>query len=246
MMPSAPGPARRQAAVAELAQSLRRRFPGARLQGGDAPAVLATGVEALDALLPGGLPRGRVTVLAGPPSSGHTGLALAAAARVTGGGARVAWIDVPCTLHPPSADAAGVELARLVLVRPPARGARQVAAALHAGAVLLGARAVGLVVLDLAGDGVTVPTDRGAWTRLARAVSSEAACLVLAGAAPGGSPLAQVASVVVSLGRARATWLGDGAPARLAGARIRAEVARSRFGGEGRVAEIPLARPPEG
>src|SRR5262245_17316440 len=65
-------------------------------RGGDpreARAALATGVAALDALLGGGLARGRLSELHGPHSSGRTSLALALLARATGLGEVVAVVD---------------------------------------------------------------------------------------------------------------------------------------------------------
>src|SRR5438876_12113947 len=54
-------------------------------------ARLPTGLAALDAALGGGLPRGRVTELAGAPSMGRTGLACAIAAAATRAGETIAW-----------------------------------------------------------------------------------------------------------------------------------------------------------
>lgn len=223
-----------------LNEALRRRFPRAVVREGHDVPALATGVGALDALLPGGgLPLGRITLLCGPPSTGRTGLALAAAARVTReDGERAAWLDAAGTFHPPSAAAAGVDLERLVVVRPQAEG-------LLAATVLLGQRAARLVVLDLTG-GAVARANEAAFVRLGRAAGSGAACLVLADAAPPGAPLTGAASLVVNLDRRRSEWQRSGALARLGGLSVRAEIVRSRFGGEGRQAEVHLGRPTGG
>lgn len=106
------------------------------------PPALPTGVAALDALLGGGFPEGRITELAGP---GSTALAAVAAAALTRGGRLAAWIDRPDALDPHTATAAGVDLSRMLWCRPASRRD-----ALRAADVLLASRAFALVVLDLA------------------------------------------------------------------------------------------------
>ena len=56
-------------------------------------APLTTGSPALDALLGGGIERGVVTQLYGPPASGKTNVALTAAAEVAAAGDSVLYID---------------------------------------------------------------------------------------------------------------------------------------------------------
>jgi hypothetical protein len=80
-------------------------------------AVTATGIEALDELLHGGLPQGALSEIVGPECSGRTSIALAFLARVTQAGKVCAWIDVSNALDPVSAAAAGVNLRRLLWVR---------------------------------------------------------------------------------------------------------------------------------
>jgi recombination protein RecA len=79
--------------------------------------VAATGVAQVDALLEGGLPVGGVTEIVGQACSGRTALAFSFVAATTGAGKVCAWIDVSDALHPESAAAAGVDLARLLWVR---------------------------------------------------------------------------------------------------------------------------------
>src|SRR5262245_10800228 len=57
-------------------------------------AVGATGLPALDAGLDGGLPRGQLSELVGPASSGRTSVCLAALAAATTRGELVALVDV--------------------------------------------------------------------------------------------------------------------------------------------------------
>jgi recombination protein RecA len=79
--------------------------------------VAATGIEAFDAVLEGGLPLGAITEFAGPECSGRTSIALSFLARMTEAGKVCAWIDVSDALDPASAAAAGVDLERLLWVR---------------------------------------------------------------------------------------------------------------------------------
>src|SRR5215813_8822136 len=79
--------------------------------------VAQTGVEAIDALLDGGLPLGAITEMVGPESSGRTSVVLSFLARMTQAGRVCAWVDVSDMLHPESAAAAGVDLSRLLWIR---------------------------------------------------------------------------------------------------------------------------------
>lgn len=108
---------------------------------------LATGFADVDALLGGGFGRGRVTEIAGARSSGKLALALAAAARATVAGQLVAFVDARGELYPPSAAALGVELGRLLVIRPN-RGAGAVAIA-RAAEIVARSRAFALIVVDL-------------------------------------------------------------------------------------------------
>ena len=86
------------------------------------PHVLSTAWPELDALLPdGGLPRGVVELAAPHARGGATSVALAAvrAGQARGRGAWCAWVDPEGTLHAPGVVAAGVELARMLVVRAP-------------------------------------------------------------------------------------------------------------------------------
>src|SRR2546421_6298879 len=86
----------------------------------EAPLVL--GWPELDAALPdGGLPRGVVELAAPRALGGGTSIALAAmrAAHARDARAWCAWIDPEATLYAPGVAAAGVDRARLLVVRPP-------------------------------------------------------------------------------------------------------------------------------
>ncbi len=81
-----------------------------------APLTVSTGVAALDALT-GGLPRGALSEITGPASSGRTGVMLAALAGATRREEACALVDASDNFDPSSAAAAGVDLDRLLWVR---------------------------------------------------------------------------------------------------------------------------------
>jgi hypothetical protein len=78
--------------------------------------MVSSGAPAIDALT-GGLPRGCLTEICGPASSGRTTLLLAALAAATRRGEFCVVVDASDALDPHSAAASGVELDRLLWVR---------------------------------------------------------------------------------------------------------------------------------
>lgn len=78
--------------------------------------MASSGIAALDALT-GGLPRGCLTEICGPASSGRTTVLLAALAAATRRGEYCALLDASDALDPRSVEAAGVDLDRLLWVR---------------------------------------------------------------------------------------------------------------------------------
>ena len=90
--------------------------PASRLEIRPAPEMVTSGIPALDALT-GGLPRGCLTEIFGPASSGRTTVLLAALAAATRRGEYCAVIDASDALDPHSVEAAGVGLGRLLWVR---------------------------------------------------------------------------------------------------------------------------------
>src|SRR5271169_618760 len=124
-------------------------IPASRLAVCPAPEMASSGITAMDALT-GGLPRGCLTEICGPASSGRTTLLLAALAAATRRGESCAVVDASDVLDPQSAAAAGVELNRLLWVRcaedsPP----RRLEQLLRAADLLLESGGFGLIVLDL-------------------------------------------------------------------------------------------------
>src|SRR5258708_10635225 len=115
-----------------------------------APRPLPTGVPALDAALGGGLGRGQLHELVGPPGAGGTALLCAALASATFAGELCALIDPGNAFDPARR---GIDLSRLLWVRP-----RDPVQALRAAEIALEAR-FSLVALDL-GDVSVLPPPR--------------------------------------------------------------------------------------
>lgn len=163
-------------------------------------ASLSTGSGDLDRLLRGGFPRGRLSEIYGPPSSGRTSLVHRFLAAATARGETVALVDEADRFDPRHAARSGIALARVLWVRP-----GDVTAALRAVEILLGTRGLGAVVLDLA-DGLA-PSRAvrlgPAWPRLAaRAAASRAVFLLV-----GRKRIAESFSALcLSLSGARALW----------------------------------------
>ncbi len=135
-----------------LRARLERRFGGAILprpgQGaGEARPGFRTGVAALDALLPAGVPRGALSLWTGEATAGRTGALRALVAAALAEGARVGIVDATCTLD--AADWCGVDgrsAPRLWVARPPDDGRAEEGA--WAAEALLRSGAFDLVVLD--------------------------------------------------------------------------------------------------
>ena len=87
-----------------------------RLKVRPAPEMAPSGIPEIDALT-GGLPRGCLTEICGPLSSGRTTVLLSALAAATRRGEFCALIDASDTLDPQSLDAARADLDRLLWVR---------------------------------------------------------------------------------------------------------------------------------
>ncbi|MHA7631257.1 ImuA family protein [Corallococcus sp. M7] len=104
-----------------VVEELRERIRQLQAAPRRALSVLRTGVDAVDALLPqGGLPLGHSVELCGEAASGRTSLALRAVASAHRELRLCAWVDGPKELYPPAAAALGVDLDRLLVVRPQA------------------------------------------------------------------------------------------------------------------------------
>ena len=172
-----------KAALEELLRNRRLQEDAPPLRGEDRSLrPLSTGVAAVDALLGGGLPRGELSEVHGPRSSGRTGLALSFVAACMARGSLAAWVDPADRLAPASAAAAGVDLARLLWLRgdtgPRARALPEAVAAV---ATLVGSGLFEAGVLDVA---AFPPHDLGrlpgpTWIRLQRMIADSPGALML-------------------------------------------------------------------
>lgn len=187
-----------------------------------APLTVSTGLAALDALT-GGLPRGALSEITGPASSGRTGVMLAALAGTTRREEACALVDASDNFDPASAAAAGIDLDRLLWVRCSERersslrkGQRRTALerleqVLKVTDLLLQGGGFGMVALDL-GD---IPAESArrvpltSWFRFRRAVEPTATVLLVVEREPCAKACA---SLVVRLQRT-AVCTRDSAPA---------------------------------
>src|SRR5579863_7442729 len=87
-----------------------------RLEVRPQPEMLSTGVPEVDAIT-GGLPRGCLSEICGPASSGKTSLLLATIAAATRRGETCVLIDASDSFDPASAAAAGLDFSKLLWIR---------------------------------------------------------------------------------------------------------------------------------
>lgn len=102
----------------QVETTLAKRVPAAfTLKIKQAPELFSTGIDDVDAMLGGGIPRGSISEIAGTFSTGKTSFALSTIAAITQSGAACAWVDVGDALSPESAAAADIILKRLLWLR---------------------------------------------------------------------------------------------------------------------------------
>jgi hypothetical protein len=209
------------ARIAEVLAGLRassaRLRTGAELERG----VVPSGEGALDRVLGGGLPRGRITELIGARSSGRMSLVVGALAAAQRTGELVAMVDAADAFDPRSAAAAGVQLARTLWVR-----ARDYLGGLQAADRVLDAGGFGLVVVYLCGVGGRVRGEH-AWARLAQRAEKARAAVLLAGER---AEVGSFAAVTLEARRGRAVWtsLFEGSPSTVTVVRSKLGVAGER------------------
>jgi hypothetical protein len=190
---------------------------------------LPTGIGALDELLGGGLPRGHLSEIVGGPSSGRTGVLHALLTSATRRGEVAAVVDLEDALDPPSLARAGVDLERVLWVRPPAPRA-----ALKCAELILSAGGFGLVALDGLGARAARPLPRQVWPRLAQVVRRGGAVCVVC--AP--HRLADgTAALALTLAQRRARWSGR----LFEGLTSTAVLTRHRFGPTGAAVSVAVS-----
>lgn len=169
--------------------------------------ILPTTLGTLDALLGGGLQRGKLVELVSRRAAGRFSVVMSALAAATSIGEAAALIDLGDHFDPQLAEANGVDLRRLLWVRP-----RTVKEAVMS-AEMITATGFQLVVVD-----VGLHPLRGrrapdaAWVRLARTAEAHGAAMLVSSP----YPLTGTASAAVMKGSAsRAKWIGKGKSLRL-------------------------------
>jgi protein ImuA len=131
--------------LADLLSLLGSRVESAESLGAE-HGKLSLDWPELDAALPdGGLPRGVVELAAPRALGGGASIALAAvrAALVRSPEAWCAWVDPESTLYAPGVVSAGVDLARLLVVRPPRSELARIAVK------VAGSRAFDVIAIDM-------------------------------------------------------------------------------------------------
>jgi recombination protein RecA len=168
--------------------------------------IISTGVPEVDSLT-GGLPRGAITEIFGPASSGRTSLMLATLAHATNHDEVCALIDTSNAFDPRSAASAKMNLDQLLWVRCNSK----LEHAFKAADLLLQGGGFGLIVLDL-GD-VPAPQARKIisswWYRFRRVVEDKPTALVVIAAA---SCVRSCAMLILETGRESETWKSAGEP----------------------------------
>ena len=228
-----PGPVVRSAqAVEALLRDLGSRLRRAEAPR-EAPGRWPTGIAALDRILGGGFPRGRLGEIAGPASSGRTSLALALLATTTRAGESVGVVDAAGAFDPASAAEAGLALERTLWVREP-----RPAEALRAAEILLRAGGFALVVLDLTRS--PPPQAPMVWLRLSRAAAASRTSLVVLACAA--RLTGSHADLALEMGPAQPRF--EGTPPLLEGLDAEVSVVRNRSGSPGGTARLRFRPPP--
>ncbi|HZC45408.1 MAG TPA: ATPase domain-containing protein [Candidatus Acidoferrum sp.] len=208
---------------------------------------LSSGLAPLDALIDGGIPRGRISEITGRAGSGKTSIAASFAAFATRRGEVAAWLDASGSFDPESMAAAGVELRRMLWASmttasrmtratlPHARFAgplaRRQSAIVKAAELVLEAGGFGLVVVDF-GEAPRTLAHASA-LRIARAAERSGAAVI---AIAPWRMCGTFAALSLTASRAEASFsrLAPGSPVMFDGLAVDAMVARNKMGGTGR------------
>ncbi len=218
---------------------------------------LSSTIAPIDALIGGGIARGRISEIIGRPGCGRTSIAASFVASATRRGEVAAWLDSSGAFDPMSIAAAGADLSRILWAsfedapRPPRTLTSDGAAApppprrssplLRAAELVLEAGGFGLVVVDFGG--ARYPLPQSAALRLARAAERCGAALIaiasrrMCGTFAAMSLVLRRTDTRFSRGRA-------GAPALFDGLRITATLARNTLGGCGASAMLDASVDP--
>jgi hypothetical protein len=230
--------------------------PASRLEVRPRPEMLSTGIPEVDALT-GGLPRGCLTEICGPASSGKTSLLLATLAAATRRGESCVLIDASDSFDPASGAAAGMDFSKLLWIRCGGgesvsseiktfyhrghrgiqsikNGEQNLEQVLKTTDLILQSGGFGLVALDLAGipENFSRRIPLASWFRFQRVIEPAKTALVVVS----GSPRTQsCAGLVIELCEqpSAISYQPSGKPSHtqiLESMRVQAEAVRSRMG----------------
>jgi hypothetical protein len=181
--------------------------------------VLASGVAALDAVLPGGgLPLGRLTEIQGPAMGGKLSLAQEFLLRTLEAGRRAAYIDLTGTFYP----AGFPDAAHLLVARP-----QDWKQALRSADILTASGEWGFVAVDLSGHAHALAAE--VCTRLARSARTRDTAVVLLHDHP-----------VRTLGSLISLRLKVCRKLRPEGRTLEVLVAKNKLSSPGRIVSLPL------
>ena len=131
---------------AEIEAEIASRFSSAFQQHEKRPAeIISSGIPQIDSFTLGGLPRGAISEVFGPASSGRTSFMLSTLAHATRHEEVCAWVDTSNAFDPKSAACAEINCQRLLWIRC----ANNLEHAFKATDLLLQGGGFGLVLLDL-------------------------------------------------------------------------------------------------
>ena len=202
-----------------------------------ARAAKPSGIADLDALLaPAGIPAGQLTEIFGTGSCGKTMLTFAILAASTREGAFAAYVDPAGTFFAPAAAAAGVEVGRLIVVRP-----RDAAATRRAVDALVRGGACAVVAVDCSADSNALRATHCA-RLVAQAEKTGTALIVVSNGSV--QAVASFASLRLRAHSLAPLWqAGSDGGGRLLGCIASVDVAKSRAIAPGRSARFAAALP---
>jgi hypothetical protein len=180
---------------------------------------LPTTLSPFDDLLGGGLPRGKMVELTGRRAAGRFSIVMAALAAATSMGEAAVLVDLTDGLDPQLAEENGVDLRRLLWIRP--QSFKHAVMSLE----MITATGFQLVILDAGTrSGRKVPD--ASWVRLGRAAEAHGAAMLISTPWPATGTASEA---VVSAGRGRMQWLGRGrSPRVLAGMTVELRLEKHR------------------
>ena len=220
------------------------RAPGFVSRRESVPRV-STQFRLLDqALGIGGIPRGKITEIAGAPTSGMSTLALKVMASAQAAGDMAVSVDPARTFDPDYASMCGVELEHLLVIRP-----KDHAQGLDIAYDLIASGGVGALVYDLSSDQAAPPSLAKATSRLLSVLANSPCALIFLtaldrGQHPPGIPAAHAEHTSLSpytslrLAVEKQRWLYRRKDVR--GYRTRVSILKNKLAPPGRPVEITI------